>query len=231
MGRAGRTDDGYHIMMMSFHQYENQVRSQDLARLEENNLAPMILRSLASGRSFARMPCQCPPDPLVHLRAKDRTFLHGMLDSRGVTQMGHAVAAMGLPCTWAQFLYTYAERGLEDSALIIIATGYREGSGMTQQFYMNCGHPNGDIMTSLNITGSVPQETTTLVMVRRQPGGRNYRLVNRLRKNSPKITAIFQVQSPRHIWKNPQKFLESRQSKRKQGQQAWEALRVLRWLW
>ena len=114
----------------------------------------MILRSLVSGRSFARMPFLRPPDPLVHLRAKERMFLHGMLESSsliqgGVTQMGNAVAAMDLPCDWVQFLYTCSERGMADSALIIIPPLYREGSRMTQHLYMNHGHPDGDIMTSL----------------------------------------------------------------------------------
>ena len=49
-------------------------------------------------------------------------FLHGILDTKGVTRMGHATARMDLPCEWAQFLYTCAEQGLEDSALTLIAT-------------------------------------------------------------------------------------------------------------
>ena len=63
--------------------------------------------------------------------------------------MGQAVAAMDLPCDWAQFLRTCAERGIEDSALIVIATWHREGPAMTQQYYTNHGHPDGDIMTSI----------------------------------------------------------------------------------
>ena len=63
--------------------------------------------------------------------------------------MGRAVASVDLPCDWAQFLYTFAERGLEDSAIIIIATWYRGRPAMTQQFYMKHGHPDGDLMTSL----------------------------------------------------------------------------------
>ena len=136
MGRAGRTDEGDHITMMSFRQYEDQLRSQDLAQLVKCDLTPMILRSLASGRSIARVPFLCPPDPLVHLRAKERTFFRGMLDSRRVTQMTDADVAMDSPCDWAaaQFLHTRAERGMEDSALVIITTWYREGPRMTQQF-------------------------------------------------------------------------------------------------
>ena len=61
-------------------------------------------------------------------------FLHGILDTKGVTKMGHATACMDLPCEWGQFLYTCAERGLEDSALILIATWHRQGPAMTQQF-------------------------------------------------------------------------------------------------
>ena len=56
---------------------------------------------------------------------------------------------MDLPCDWAQFLYVCAERGLEDSAIILIATWYREGPAMTQQFNMNHGHPDGDLLTSI----------------------------------------------------------------------------------
>ena len=63
--------------------------------------------------------------------------------------MGHAAACMDLPCEWAQFLYTCAERGLEDSALILIATWCRQGPAMTQQFNVNHGHPDGDLMTSI----------------------------------------------------------------------------------
>ena len=88
------------------------------------------------------MPFLCPPvgpDPLVHLRAKEQMFLHGMLESTRVSQMGHAV----------QFLHTCAERGMQDSALIIIATWYCEGPGMTQQLYMNYWHPHDDIMTKI----------------------------------------------------------------------------------
>ena len=48
-----------------------------------------------------------------------------------------------------KFLYTCAERGLEDSALILIATWYRQGPAMTQQFNVNHGHPDGDLMTSI----------------------------------------------------------------------------------
>ena len=80
-----------------------------------------ILRSLVAGRSFARMPFLCQP------HAKERMFLHGMLDTKGVTRMGQGVACMDLPGDWAQFLYTCAERGLEDSAIILIATWCREG--------------------------------------------------------------------------------------------------------
>ena len=76
-------------------------------------------------------------------------FLHGILDTRGVTRIGHATACMDLPCEWAQFLYTCAERGLEDSALILIAIWQRQGSPVTQQFNLNHGHPDGDLVTSM----------------------------------------------------------------------------------
>ena len=63
--------------------------------------------------------------------------------------MGRATACVDLPCEWAQFLYTCAERGLEDSALILIATWYRQGPAMTQQFNVNHGHPHADLLTSI----------------------------------------------------------------------------------
>ena len=131
LGRSGRTDCGIHITMMNHDQYLSQVRSADLAQLEESDISPMILRSLVAGRSFARLPFLCPPHPLVQTHAKERMFLHGVLDTKGVTKMGHATACMDLPCEWAQFLY---ERGLEDSALILIAAWHRQGPAMTQQF-------------------------------------------------------------------------------------------------
>ena len=93
---------------MSHDQYLSQVRSSDLAQLEESDISPMILRSLVAGRSFARLPFLCPPHPLVQTHAKERMFLHGILDTKGVTKMGQATACMDLPCEWAQFLYTCA---------------------------------------------------------------------------------------------------------------------------
>ena len=134
---------------MSHGQYTSQVRSADLAQLEETDISPMILRSLVAGRSFARLPFLCPPHPMMQTHAKEKMFLHGILDTMSVTRMGHATACMDLPCEWAQFLYTSAERGLEDSALILIATWYRQGPAMTQQFNVNHGHPDGDLMTSI----------------------------------------------------------------------------------
>ena len=117
---SGRTNCGVHNTMMSHEQYLSQVRSSDQAHLEESDISPMILRSLVAGRSFARLPFLCPPHPI-----------------------------MDLPCEWAQFLYTCAERGLEDSAFILIATWYRQGPAMTQQFNVNHGHPDGDLLTSI----------------------------------------------------------------------------------
>ena len=73
----------------------------------------------------------------------------GILDTKGVTRMGHAKACMDLPCEWAQLLHICAERGLEDSALILIATWHRQGPAMTQQLNVNHGHPDGDLMTSI----------------------------------------------------------------------------------
>ena len=49
---------------MSHDQYVFQVRSSDLAQLEESDISPMILRSLVAGRPFARLPFLCPPHPL-----------------------------------------------------------------------------------------------------------------------------------------------------------------------
>ena len=109
LGRSGRTDCGIHITMMSHDQYLSQVRSADLAQLEESDISPMILCSLVAGRSFARFPFLCPPHPFVQTHAKERMFLHGILDTKGATRMGHATACMDLPCEWAQFLYTCAE--------------------------------------------------------------------------------------------------------------------------
>ena len=134
LGRSSRTDCGVHITMMSHDPYLSQVRSSDLAQLEESEISPMILRSLVAGRSFARLPFLCPPHPMVQTHAKERMFLHGILDTQGVTRMGQATARMDLPCKWAQFLYCCAERGLEDSAII-------QGPAMTQQFNVNHGHP------------------------------------------------------------------------------------------
>ena len=149
LGRSGRTDCGVHITMMSRDQYTSQVRSADLAQLEESDLSPMILRSLSAGRSFSRLPFLCPPHPMVQVHAKERMFLHGVLDTKGVTRLGHATACMDLPCEWAQFLYTCAERGLEDNALILIAIWHRQGTPVTLQFNLNHGDPDGDLVTSL----------------------------------------------------------------------------------
>ena len=135
--------------MMSRGQYLSQVRSSDLAQLEESDISPMILRSLVAGRSFSRLPFLCPPHPMVQTHAKEKMFLHGILDTRGVTKIGHATACMDLPCERAQFLYTCAERGLEDSALILIAIRHRQGTPVTQQFNLNHGHPDGDLVTSI----------------------------------------------------------------------------------
>ena len=88
LGHAGRTDQGVHITMMSHDQYISQLRSTDLAQLEESDLSPTILRSLVAGRSFARLPFLCPPHPVVQARAKEKMFLHGVLDSKGVSRIG-----------------------------------------------------------------------------------------------------------------------------------------------
>ena len=65
LGRTGRTDRGIHVTMMSHDQYLSQVRSSDVAQLEESDISPMILRSLVAGRAFARLPFLCPPHPRV----------------------------------------------------------------------------------------------------------------------------------------------------------------------
>ena len=72
LGRTGRTDCGVHITMMSHEQYSTQVRSSDLAQLEESDLSPIILRSLSAGRPFSRLPFLCPVHPMVHTHAKER---------------------------------------------------------------------------------------------------------------------------------------------------------------
>ena len=51
--------------MMSHEQYLTQVRSSDLAQLEESDISPMILRSLAAGRPFSRLPFFHPDGDLV----------------------------------------------------------------------------------------------------------------------------------------------------------------------
>ena len=131
-------------------QYVSQVKSSDLAQLEESDINPMIFRSLVAGRSLARLPFLCPTTSSGgKLHTKERMFLHSMLDTKGVTRMGQTTACMDLPCDWAQFLYTCAERGLEDSAITLIATWFREGPAMTQQFNLNHGHPDGDLLTSI----------------------------------------------------------------------------------
>ena len=73
----------------------------------------------------------------------DKMFLHGILDNQGMTPMGQAVVAIDLPCDWAQILHVCAEKGLEDTALIVIVMWHREVPPMTQQYFMNHGHPNG----------------------------------------------------------------------------------------
>ena len=60
--------------------------------------------------------------PVGQARTKERMFLHGILDTKGVSRIGYVTACMDLPCEWAQFLYVCAERGLEDGAIILIAT-------------------------------------------------------------------------------------------------------------
>ena len=83
LGRSGRTDRGVHITMMSHEEYTSQVRSTDLAKLEESDISPMILRSLVAGRSFAGLPFLCPPHPVVQARAKEKMFLcclYGRID-------------------------------------------------------------------------------------------------------------------------------------------------------
>ena len=77
------------------------------------------------------------------MRRRESSYIECSIP-REVTRMGQAVAGMDLPCDWAQFLHTCAERGI-----IIIASWYREGPGMTQLLHMNHGHPDGDLMTSL----------------------------------------------------------------------------------
>ena len=136
-GRTGRTDEGDHITLVSHEQHVSQVRSTDLAQLEESDVSPMVLRSLVPGRSFARLPYLCPPHPVVQIHTKHKVFLHGVLDTQGVTRMGQTTVCVDLPCDWAQFLHVCAERGLEESAVILIAARYREGPAMTQQFNLN----------------------------------------------------------------------------------------------
>ena len=87
---------------MSHDQYTSQARSTDLAQLEESDISPMILRSLVAGRPFARLPFLCPPHP-------------SGADSWICLATGYN------SCMCVQ------NEGLEDSAIILIATWYKEG--------------------------------------------------------------------------------------------------------
>ena len=147
LGRTGRTDCGVHITMMSRVQYSTQVRSSDLAQLEESDISPMVLRSLSNGRSFSRLPfsVSCAPNGAYSCKREDVLTWN----SRYQWCDQNGAACMDLPCEWAQFLYTCAERGIEESALILIAIWQRQGSPVTQQLNMNHGHPDGDLVTSL----------------------------------------------------------------------------------
>ena len=148
MGRTGRIDEGERITMMSHSQYVQQVRAQDVAQLDENDLTydPKIS---CCWPFLCTHAFSLPSRPAVHLRAKERTFLHEVFDTRQVTLMGGAVAAMDLPCHWVQFLYLCTEKDVEESALILYT------------HMLNHGHPHGDIMISLmHITGSALPATT-----------------------------------------------------------------------
>ena len=110
---------------MSYDQYVSQVRSSDLAQLDESDMSPMILRSLGAGRPFLRLPFLCPPHPVVQLHTKERMFLHGMLDTRGVTQR-HAWIYLVI----GRSSCTLALKGGSKRAQLI-ATWFREGPAMS----------------------------------------------------------------------------------------------------
>ena len=102
LGRTGRMDQGVHITMMSHDQNTSQMRSTDLAQLEESDISPMILRSHVAGRSFARLPFLCPPHPVAQARTKEKMFLHNILDKASVENWrGYVTSCMDLPCKWA----------------------------------------------------------------------------------------------------------------------------------
>ena len=109
-GGTRRTDEGDHITMMNYDQYVTQVWSSDLAQLEGSHITPMIFRSLVAGRSFARSPFLSPPHSVVQPHAKESIFLHGLIDAKGLTCMGQAVACMDLPCDWAQLILVHMRR-------------------------------------------------------------------------------------------------------------------------
>ena len=63
LGRAGRMDCGVHITMMSQDQYDSQVRSSDLAQLEESRetiLQTSILVSTTPSGADARKGADVP---------------------------------------------------------------------------------------------------------------------------------------------------------------------------
>ena len=84
MGRTGRTDEGDQKVMMPVKQNQKQTCAHNTACIDENDIFPMILSSLVTGKPFSQIPFLCRPDPLV---AKRHVFLCGMLSTEGVLPM------------------------------------------------------------------------------------------------------------------------------------------------
>ena len=97
LGRSGRTDCGVHITMMSRDQYLSQVRCSDLAQLDESDISPMILRS-CGGVVLRKAPIPLSSTSACADAHETKMFLHGILDTKGVTKTRHATACMDLPC-------------------------------------------------------------------------------------------------------------------------------------
>ena len=89
---------------------------QDHPRKRPNHDSDLSIVSGCEAPSPSRDPHETyQPHPIVQIHAKERMFLHGILDTKGVTRLGHATACMDLPCEWAQFLYSeVVKRGGEN---------------------------------------------------------------------------------------------------------------------
>ena len=136
-GRTGRTDEGDHITMMSYDQDVSQVWSSDLAQLEESDVTPMILRSLVASTTPSGAAPRHREDVLTW-NARQGSDAHGakLQDAWTYLVTGRNSCSPAL-------------RGLEESAIILITTCFKEGPAMTQQFCLKHGHRDGDLLTSI----------------------------------------------------------------------------------